>query len=559
MAPTDSQNSPIVVIGFGPVAARLVDSLLPAVRSGALSLTVIGDEPHPAYNRVLVADLGVGRTTASDIALADRDELEAAGVVLRLGVCVRRVDRARQLVHLSDDSAVAYGRLVFATGARPVVPNLARLNPDPQLPIRLPAGVITLRNLDDAATLHRAVQGRRRVVILGGGILGLEAALAAADEGARVTVVHHGPHTLGRSIDANAGKVLAAALRARGIRVAANSRSTGVLLGQPDGGTPASAAGPDSGTRAPASFSALELDDGTTICGDLLVLSCGVRARTEVAAGAGLATGRGILVDHGLQAHHDPQVFAMGDCAEVRCLDEQCADCRGSNGPSGLIGPGWRQAEWLAGVLLAGVLPAGAQPPGAQPTGAQPAGPRAALAPEQPPVIVLKARGVDVAAAGNVAAEPFDEPAEGADPGHAAGSFPAAPPLSVSTWADPEHGQYLKMATRAGVLEGFVSVGMPRAGAELVLLFERGAELPADRSELLRLDAAGMPAGAGGAPDSTVCRCAGVDRQTIAAAVVNGCGTVAEVSAATRAGTGCGGCHGEVRALIEQHFQPAPA
>ncbi|WP_246295318.1 FAD-dependent oxidoreductase [Arthrobacter wenxiniae] len=518
----------IVVIGFGPVAARLVDGLLPAVQSGQLGVTVVGDELHPAYNRVLVADLGVGRTTVDAITLAATAELEAAGVVLDLGRCVRRVDRARQLVHLSDGRAVHYDKLVFATGSRPVVPKLHGLNPDPNVPLRLPAGVTTLRDLKDAATLHRAVLGGRRVVVLGGGILGVEAALAAAEEGARVTVVHHGAHTLGRSIDADAGQVLAGALQARGIAVAAHARSTAVVLD----------AAPAGDVPPEASFTALKLDGGGTVPGDLLVLSCGVRPRTEVAAGSGLRTARGILVDHSLQAHHDPQVFAIGDCAEIRCLDAGCRECAGSAGPQGLIGPGWRQAEWLAGFLV------------------RPAEPAPPLAAEQAPVMLLKARGVDVAAAGNVAAGPFD-PLPLDNPAGGPGAVAGAPaPLRVSVWADPEHGKYVKMATRDGVLEGFVSVGMPRAAAELVLLFERGAELPADRSALLGLDSAGLPAP--NDPSRTVCRCAGVDQRTIAAAVAEGCGTVAEVSARTRAGTGCGGCHGEVRALIEQHFQGAP-
>lgn len=250
-------------------------------------------------------------------------------------------------------------------------------------------------------------------------------------------------------------------------------------------------------------------------------------------------------MDHSLQAHHDPNVFAIGDCAEVRCLDSACLECRDSDGPLGLIGPGWRQAEWLAAFL------------------AGPGNPAPPLPAEQAPVILLKARGIDVAAAGNVAAGPFDEPLDelhelGEQPCGKAGSGGPAP-LRVSVWADPGHGKYVKMVTRGGVLEGFVSVGMPRAAAELVLLFERGAELPADRSTLLRLDSAGIPLAAANDPSSTVCRCAGVDRQAIVAAAEGGCGTVAEVSALTRAGTGCGGCHGDVRSVIEAHFQVARA
>ena len=193
----------IVVVGFGPVAARLIDELLPAVRSGIAHLTVVGEESEAAYNRVLVADLGVGRTTPAALALADAAALVADGVDVRLGVRVRRVDRARQQVLLSDGTSPGYERLVFATGSRPVIPNLTGLNPDPAAPV-LPPGVTALRDLRDASVLHSAVAGGKRVVVLGGGVLGLETALAAAEEGATVTVVHNGPHPLGRNSTAAA-------------------------------------------------------------------------------------------------------------------------------------------------------------------------------------------------------------------------------------------------------------------------------------------------------------------------------------------------------------------
>ena len=515
----------IVVVGFGPVAARLVDELLPAVRSGLAQLTVIGEEAEAAYNRVLVVDLGVGRTTASTLALSDAAALIADGVDVRLGVRVRRVDRARQRLLLSDGTSPGYERLVFATGSRPVIPNLTGLNPDPAAPV-LPAGVTALRDLRDASVLHAAVAGGKRVVVLGGGVLGLEIALAAAEEGATVTVVHNGPHPLGRTIDRGGGAVLAASLRNCGVRVAGNARSVGVDHHAPDGG-----------------FSALLLDDGSAIDGDLLVLSCGVRPRTELAEGCGLPTAAGILVDHRLRAHHEPHIFAIGDCAEVRCPDAECLECRAAQGPSGLVGPGWRQAEWLAEYL---VLLASGSCSAAEALPALPA--------ELPGVIVLKARGMSMAVAGDVAADPWDEEAL------TAGAADGRPRLQIAQWADPEHGRYVKMTTRAGVLEGLVAVGMPRTAAELVQLFERGAELPADRSLLLRLDGPDQAAAAGAPdPERTVCRCAGVSGTAVAAAVASGCGTVAEVSGATRAGTGCGGCHEDIKGIIEKHFQGAVA
>jgi assimilatory nitrate reductase electron transfer subunit len=516
----------IVIVGFGPVAARLVDELLPALRAGQVGLTVIGQETEAAYNRVLVADLGVGRTTPEALALADAAALVADGVDVRLGVKVRRVDRARQSVILSDGTSAHYDRLVFATGSRPVIPNLTGLNPDPAAPV-LPPGVTALRDLRDAEVLRQAVAGRRRVVVLGGGVLGLETALAAAEEGATVTVVHNGPHPLGRNIDRGGGAVLAASLRNCGVRVAGNARSTGVEHNAPDGG-----------------FSALLLDDGSAIDGDLLVLSCGVRPRIELAEGCGLSTGTGILVDHRLRAHHEPHIFAIGDCAEVRCPDPACVECRTARGPSGLVGPGWRQAEWLAEYLM--LLSEG---------DAEDADSLPPLPQEKPGVIVLKARGMNMAVAGDNSAEPWDEEVL------TAGAVNGRPRLQIAQWADPEHGRYVKMTTRGGVLEGLVSVGMPRTAGELVQLFERGAELPADRSLLLRLDGPDQLASAGAAndPESTVCRCAGVSGGKIADAVTGGCSTVAEVSAATRAGTGCGGCHDDIKGLIEKHFQGAAA
>jgi assimilatory nitrate reductase electron transfer subunit len=170
-------------------------------------------------------------------------------------------------------------------------------------------------------------------------------------------------------------------------------------------------------------------------------------------------------------------------------------------------------------------------------------------------VVVLKARGINLAVAGDNQADPWDE--ELLEAGAASGR----PRRQVSQWADPEHGRYVKMTTRGGVLEGLVSVGMPRTAAELVVLFERSSELPADRSLLLRLDGPDqLDSGATSTdPQRTVCRCAGVSAAGIGDSVADGCSTVADVSKATRAGTGCGGCHEDIKGIIEKHFQAAAA
>lgn len=538
------QPERIAVVGFGPVAARLVDELLPAAGEGLIRLTVIGAETEAAYNRVLVADVGVGRTAAEAIALANEAELRRHGAIVRLGRTVRRIDRPRRQLLLDDGSVEPYDRLVLATGARPVVPTLTGLNPDPSALHLLPPGVTALRDLRDAARLRHVVAAGGEVIVLGGGILGIEAALAAADEGASVTVVHHGPRPLGRNIDAGGGAVLAGALRDRGIKLVSNTRSSGIRFRNQPGGR--------------HRFDALVLGDGSELPADLLLLSCGVRPRTALAEGCGLAVDTGIVVNHRLEADVESRVFAIGDCAQVNCGQDGCPECGpGSGAPLGLLGPGWRQAEFLVGQLLAaaaGGTPPGGEQPGAdmRPPGTERHGPDR-LPAERPPVILLKARGVDMASAGDVGAELWDDvPHE-----------PGTAPRHVSQWADPEHGRYAKMVTRGGVLEGLVCVGMPRTAAELVLLFERGAELPADRTAMFRLDAIEeLPDSAGPAdPDSTLCRCTGATLGSVEDAITGGCSTADEVSACTRAGTGCGGCKSRIKELIEAHrgLEAAPA
>ena len=177
-------------------------------------------------------------------------------------------------------------------------------------------------------------------------------------------------------------------------------------------------------------------------------------------------------------------------------------------------------------------------------------------------VVMLKAEGIDVVAAGDTTADPFDAALADAD-AHAHGCASGDPaPLAVAQWADPEHGRYVKMVTRGGILTGFVCVGMPRTGAELTLLFERGSELPADRSVLLRNDGPDYAPATDSdafAPDATVCWCNGVTVAHIHESVDAGDRTVACVGKSTRAGTGCGGCKGRIGELIERFMETEAA
>ncbi|WP_157439198.1 FAD-dependent oxidoreductase [Agreia sp. Leaf244] len=534
----------VVVIGYGPVGARLVDELLPAASDGLVEVTVVGAEQDPAYNRVLIAELAVGRAEREMLDLTDPDEARAAGVTVLTGVTAVSIERTRRRVVLSDGSALAYDRVVLATGARANIPTLAgitRLRRDHRRPSEeahrlddagapLPRGVTVLRDLADATTVARAVERGQRILVLGAGVLGMEIALAAAEAGAQVGVVYHGEVPMARQLDRGAGLLLARGARAAAVSMISHSPAESVLFRTDADGV--------------ERFDALVCADGKQIFADLLVLSCGVGARSELARLCGLDVAAGILVDESLTSWTDERIHAIGDCAQIapppRPGDSQAPPV---GAPAGLIGPGWRQADWLARTLVA-VAEGHSNP---EPLGADPR-----------PVVMLKASGIDVVAVGDVSRDVFDDlnaDVHGPSIGHAAGC-PVDPPLRVSSWMDAEHGRYVKMITRAGVLEGMVCVGMPRTAAELTLLFERRSELPTDRSVLLRHDGPDIDSSAAGdafAPDSTVCWCNAVTVAGIVAAAEAGHTTVVCVGKATRAGTGCGGCRERIGQVLEHH------
>lgn len=521
----------IVLVGYGPVGARFVEELLPEVGAGRIALTVVAGEHVEAYNRVLVAEYAVGNTDLDSMLVGDREAAEAAGARILLGVAATSIDRDAHLVHCSNGESLPYDRVVLATGSRANVPtldgverhrrDLASLEKYAATLVArddaLPEGITALRDLADAERVLAAVRERRRIIVLGAGVLGLELALAAAHAGAQVCVVHHGPIPMPRNLDRGGGHVLRSALRRSGITVVAHSRAEAVGFRTEDDGT--------------RRFDMLVTADGKQLRGDLLVLSCGVSPRSELATLAGLRTAVGVVVGPDLRSWSDPDVYAIGDCAQVVERTDETAGRRDLPGaPSGLVGPGWRQAAWLAAAFASEV--AGARDVAEAAAEALPA--------ERLPVVMLKAEHVDVVAVGDVAADPWDDDA-------------LAPRRRVAQWADPEHLRYVKMVTEDGVLTGFVSVGMPRTAAELTLLFERGGELPADRSLLLRFDGPDYDPAEDAdafAPETTVCWCNGVTVGRIEESAACGHTTVECVGRDTRAGTGCGGCRGRIAEVL---------
>ncbi|HEY5835990.1 NAD(P)/FAD-dependent oxidoreductase [Streptomyces sp.] len=326
----------IVVIGGGMAGARLAQQLAPYE---AARLTLVTEEPHPAYNRVLLAEVLAGRYGPETIALPAAGTPHPARAV--------RVDRPEQVVICDDGSVIRYDRLVLATGSNPVLPPLRGLFEEGA--DDLPAGVHAFRTMDDCLALSEAVRDGARVVVVGGGLLGVSAAQALAVRGAQVVVAQQGEHLMERHLDEPAAALLRTHLEAQGVEVHTECRVRG-LRTRPHPGP------------AGRAVQSVELADGYCLDADLVVLACGVRPRTGLARAAGLDVARGIVVDDELRTS-DPAVFAIGDCAQH------------AGTVYGLAGAARDQADVLARVLA--YEPASEPAPGepkARPASGLPAG-----------------------------------------------------------------------------------------------------------------------------------------------------------------------------------------
>lgn len=319
----------MVIVGGGMAGTRLAQQLAATAADaadaadGALDVTVIGEEPHPAYNRVLLAEVLAGRYAPDVIALP------APTAVRRLsGVRVVRLDREPGEVVCDDGRRVPYDALVLATGSNPVLPPLRGLfEPHGH---DLPDGVHAFRTMDDCLALAAAIRPGVRAVVIGGGLLGVSAARALAQRGAQVVLAHQGEHLMERQLDTGAAEMLRRHVAALGVEVHTECRVRGLRTRSVS--VSVSVCG---GGRA---VSAVELADGYALDADLVVLACGVRPRVGLARAAGLTVARGVVVDDQLRTS-DPRIFAIGDCAEHAGV------------LYGLAGPAQDQADVLAQVV----------------------------------------------------------------------------------------------------------------------------------------------------------------------------------------------------------------
>lgn len=483
----------VVVVGLGMVASRFVEELLDRDEAGAFDLTVLGAEPHGAYNRVLLTDVVAGRTSPSALALPRLDRVDRRPVSAHLGVRAVELDRAGRCVHASDGSTHPYDVLVLATGAAARVPAIPGLGASGAG--TTPRGVHVLRSLDDARAIVAGTRDAATAAVIGGGVLGVEAAVGLAGRGVPTTVIHPAPALMERQLDPGSSDVLARRLAALGVRTALPAVTEEVL----------SRAGRVVGVR---------LVGGEVVPADLVVVSCGTVPEGALASAAGLTVGRGIVVGEDLASPDDPVVFAIGDCAEP------------PGGATGLVAQGWDQARRLAAQLA-----------GAATSGSDPA-PRAALGADSgTDVVRVKGEGIDVVTMGQSAAQA---------PG---------PHDRVIRLSDPAAGRHVEIVLRDDRVVGATCVGAGRVGADLTVAYTRSTPLPADPAHLL-LRPVGPAVATTGSPthmpgSMTVCRCNGVTKSAIVACFAKGARTLPDLAAGTRATTGCGGCTEVVSGLLD--------
>ena len=293
----------LVVAGNGMAGMPTVEELLKLGVAGRFIITVFGSEPRGNYNRILLSPVLSGEAQADDIMLHRPGWYTKRGITLHAGDPIVEIDRQRRVVRSRSGIVEPYDRLLIATGSDPIVLPL----PGKELP-----GVVTFRDLDDVDRMLAASGKDRRAVVIGGGLLGLEAAHGLSLRGMHVTVVHLLDTLMERQLDAQAGALLKAALEKRGIEFRMRAKTQAIL-----------------GSEA---VTGVRFDGGEEIPASLVVMAVGVRPNVELARQARLACDRGILVDDTLQTF-DPSIYAVGECVQHR------------RQTFGLVAPLWEQAR----------------------------------------------------------------------------------------------------------------------------------------------------------------------------------------------------------------------
>ncbi len=283
----------LVCVGNGMAGMRTLEELL-KLAPDLYDITVFGAEPHPNYNRILLSPVLAGEQTLQEIVLNDLGWYRRNGIKLHLGNKITAIDRVKRIVHAEDGSSAKYDRLLLATGSKPVLLPIPGIN--------LP-GVLTYRDIADTQGMIAATAQYKRAVVIGGGLLGLEAANGLKQRGMDVTVVHLGEWLMERQLDRTAAGLLRRSLEQKGLEFRLATQTQELVAGE-------------SGRVA-----AVKFGDGSSTAADLVVVAVGIRPDIELAEKAGLhcspARPGGIVVSDTMQTH-DPRIYAVGECASHR-------------------------------------------------------------------------------------------------------------------------------------------------------------------------------------------------------------------------------------------------
>ncbi|MGF7237291.1 MAG: nitrite reductase large subunit NirB [Frankia sp.] len=311
--PADPPRQHLVVIGNGMAGVRTVEEILTRGGADLFDITVYGDEPYGNYNRIMLSNVLAGLEDEKEIFLNPLDWYRSNGIRLCAGVRVTRIDRYARAVFAADGTAVNYDKLIIATGSRAFIPPITGVyRPDG----RLTPGVFAFRTIDDCRQMIAAAQGHRAAVVIGGGLLGLEAARGLQNHSLDVHLLHAAPTLMNAQLDAEAGQILRRGVEALGITVHTLARTTAVL-------------GDDA-------VSGVTLADGTHIPADMVVIAAGIRPNSEIGARAGLDVERAIVTDDQMRAVDEADIYVVGECAQHR------------GEVYGLVAPLWEQATVLA-------------------------------------------------------------------------------------------------------------------------------------------------------------------------------------------------------------------
>ena len=480
----------LVMVGNGMAGVRTLEELL-KIAPDIYDITVFGAEPHPNYNRILLSPVLAGEQTIDEIVLNSWDWYKDNHITLHAGKKVVEVDRVKRIVRADDGTEVEYDRLLMCTGSNPFILPI----PGKEL-----EGVIAYRDIADTNTMIEAATKYKNAVVIGGGLLGLEAANGLMLRGMQVTVIHVMPTLMERQLDSVAGGMLQKSLEERGLKFVMGGQ-TQALIGDADGGK----GGRADGEATPRGrVRALQFKDGTEIPTDLVVMAVGIRPNTQLAEAMRLHCNRGIVVNDTMQTVTDARIYSVGECAAHRGI------------AYGLVAPLFEQAKVAANHLAqfgigryVGSLTS----------------------------TKLKVTGIDL---------------------FSAGEFMGGEGTEEIVMSDPFGGTYKKLVIKNDKLIGACLYGDTVDGSWYFKLLRDGRSISDIRDRLVfgesnigdaghegHSKAASMP------DDAEVCGCNGVNKGTICKAIKEkGLFTLDEVRKHTKASASCGSCTGLVEQIL---------